>query len=193
VLINSATVELIRKPPNNLDENENTKRLRRPSQKHCLNVVKTLANHVRVHEKGSYALMDLIESGRTKQGFQKAGAIAVFIGVARGETLKGEKVQKLEIEAYEEKADEVLTNICNDLKRREGIMDVQIHHLLGEFNVGEDLVYVLVAGSHRMNVFPVLKEAVDRYKKEAPIFKKEYITNRKEGTTAYWVTEHKAQ
>jgi len=152
-----------------------------------------LAIQARIHEKGKFPLLDLMKNVKDKPDFQKAGAIAVFIGVARGETLKGEKVQKLEIEAYEEKADEVLTNICNDLKRREGVMDVQIHHLLGEFNVGEDLVYVLVAGSHRMNVFPVLKEAVDRYKKEAPIFKKEYITNRKGGTTAYWVTEHKAQ
>lgn len=193
VVINSATVKLITKPTNNLDENEYTKRLRRPFQKCCVSVVKTLANHVRVHEKGSFTLIDLIESGREKQGFQKAGAVALFIGIVRGETLEGEKVQKLEVEAYEEKADEVLANICNDLKRRKGIVNVQIHHLLGEFSVGEDLVYVLVAGSHRKNVFPVLEEAVDRYKKEAPIFKKEYIRSRKGKTTAYWVTEHKAQ
>ena len=39
----------------------------------------------------------------------------------------------------------------------------------GEFNVGEDLVYVSVAGSHRTDVFPALREAVERYKSEAPI------------------------
>jgi molybdopterin synthase catalytic subunit len=68
-------------------------------------------------------------------------------------------------------------------------VDVQIHHLLGEFDVGEDLVYVMVAGSHRKQVFPVLEEAVERYKKEAPIFKKELITTGKGAKKAYWTAE----
>ncbi|NWG11283.1 molybdenum cofactor biosynthesis protein MoaE, partial [Candidatus Bathyarchaeota archaeon] len=112
-----------------------------------------------------------------------------FVGVVRGETLKEEKVEKLELEAYEEKANEVLTNICANLKKREGIVDVQIHHLLGEFNVGEELVYVMVAGSHRKNVFSVLEEAVERYKKETPVFKKEHFTTQKGKPSAYWVAE----
>jgi len=113
----------------------------------------------------------------------------MFVGIVRGETVKGGKVQRLKLEAYEEKADEVLLRICKDLKRKPGIVDVQIHHLLGEFNVGEDLVYVLVAGSHREKVFPVLEEAVERYKKEAPIFKKELIVTKKGKKKAYWSAE----
>lgn len=146
-----------------------------------------------VHEKGTISFLDIINDLKGKKGFQKAGAIAFFIGVVRGETLKSEKVQKLELEAYQEKANEVLTNICRDLKKKKGIVDVQIHHLLGEFNVGEELVYVLVAGAHRKYVFPVLEEAVERYKKEVPIFKKEYIVDERGKTTAYWVTERKPQ
>ena len=142
-----------------------------------------------VTKKGKFSLLDIIKSVKSKTDFQKAGAIALFIGLVRGETLKGDKVQKLELEAYEEKANEILASICNDLKKKKGIVDVQIHHLLGEFSVGEELVYVLVAGAHRRNVFPVLEEAVERYKKEAPIFKKEYITDEKSKTRAYWITE----
>lgn len=114
----------------------------------------------------------------------------MFIGVVRGETSKNEKVQKLTLEAYEEKANQTLTQICLDLKKKTGIVDVQIHHLLGEFSVGEDIVYVLVAGSHRQHVFPVLEEAVERYKKEAPIFKKEQIVSREGETVEYWEAEH---
>lgn len=139
-----------------------------------------------VHEKGTLSLLDIIGRVKDRHDFRKAGAIALFVGVVRGETLKGEQVQKLELEAYEEKANEVLANICKDLKNREGIVDVQIHHLLGEFSVGEDLVYVLVAGSHRKNVFPVLEEAVDRYKKE-------YVIDEKGETAGYWVAERKTQ
>ena len=144
---------------------------------------------LRVHEKGTFPLLDLIKNLRKEESFQKVGAIAAFIGVVRGETPKGEKVQRLEIEAYEEEANEVLAKICSDLRKKPGIVDVQIHHMIGEFSVGEDLVYVLVAGAHRRNVFSVLEEAVERYKKEAPIFKKEYITDEKGKTRAYWVTE----
>jgi len=142
-----------------------------------------------VHGKGDFSLMDLISNTKSKKGFQRTGAIGLFIGVVRGGTLKGEKVQKLLLEAYEEKANEALRKICADLRKKPGIIDVQIHHLLGEFSVGEDLVYVLVAGSHRENVFPVLEEAVERYKREAPIFKKEFRVNKKGETTAYWVSE----
>ncbi len=142
-----------------------------------------------VHEKGTFSVSDLLGGIRKNEKFEKAGAIALFIGVARGETLKGEKVQKLKLEAYEEKATEVLTKICADLSRRPGIVDVQIHHFLGEFNVGEDLVYVSVAGSHRTDVFSVLREAVERYKSEAPIFKKERVINAKGSAIEYWVSE----
>jgi len=148
-----------------------------------------METQARVHKKGTFSLPDMIEIVKNKPDFQKAGAITVFIGVVRGETLKGEKVKTLELEAYEEKANEVLTNICNELKKKPGVVDVQIHHLLGKFSVGEDLVYVLVAGAHRKNVFPVLEEAVERYKKEVPIFKKEYITDEYGKSSAYWVTE----
>ena len=142
-----------------------------------------------VHKKGEISIAELIGKIKANPRFSEAGAIAIFIGVVRGKTKTGEKVEKLEIEAYEEKANEVLRSISEDLKKHEGIVDVQIHHFLGEFKVGEDLVYVLVAGSHRQNVFPVLTEAVERYKKEVPIFKKEYVVNKSGERKSYWVSE----
>ena len=148
-----------------------------------------MVNHAGVHRKGQLSLFDLLKSIRGRPDFHEVGALAIFVGVVRGETPSGETVKKLELEAYEEKASEVLENICEQLRKRTGVIDVEIHHLLGEFDVGEDLVYVLVAGSHRHDVFPVLEEAVERYKKEAPIFKKEYITDREGVTKSYWVGE----
>jgi molybdopterin synthase catalytic subunit len=155
-------------------------------------VVASVTKAAGVHEKGTFSLADAINRTKGTRDFRKAGAIAVFIGVVRGETLKGEKVQRLELQGYQEKADEVLKKICDDLKRKPGIVDVQIHHLLGEFQVGEDIVYVLVAGSHREEVFPVLEEAVERYKKDAPIFKKESVTTVKGEKKAYWLEERQS-
>ncbi len=142
-----------------------------------------------VHEKGTISVLDVINNSKKNDNFKKAGAIALFIGVVRGETTKGENVQKLTLEAYEEKANAVLAKICDDLSKKQGIIDVQIHHLLGEFKVGEDLVYVLVAGSHRTHVFQVLEEAVERYKSEVPVFKKERVTDLNGSATEYWVSE----
>ena len=55
---------------------------------------------------------------------------------------------------------------------------------MGELEVGEDIVYIIVAGAHRDQVFKALRDAVERMKKEAAIWKKE-ITASEE----YWVSE----
>jgi len=149
-----------------------------------------MSYHAGVHEKGTFSLNELMDSIRKKEDFSKTGAIGLFIGIARGEDNEGQKVEKLTMEAYEEKANEVLDNICNDLQRKQGIVDVQIHHLLGEFNVGEDMVYVSVAGSHRPEVFSVLREAVERYKHEAPVFKKEQVIDKQGAKHETWVSEN---
>jgi len=149
-----------------------------------------MTKHSGIHEKGTFNLSDLMSALKANPNFCKAGAVSLFIGVARGETKEGEIVGKLELEAYPEKAEQVLEGICEALSEKVGIIDVQIHHLIGTFDVGEELVYVAVAGRHRSSVFPILREAVERYKHEAPIFKKEYVTDKKGTTRSYWVEEH---
>ncbi|MGD9131162.1 MAG: molybdenum cofactor biosynthesis protein MoaE [Candidatus Bathyarchaeota archaeon] len=149
--------------------------------------------YVGIHRKGELSLSKLLKSIKERADFRRAGAIATFVGVVRGETLDGENVERLELQAYEEEANRVLGGICEELKKREGIVDVQIHHFVGEFGVGEDLVYVVVAGAHRENVFGVLREAVERYKSEAPVFKKEHIIDETGAEEAYWVNEREAQ
>jgi len=148
-----------------------------------------MAKRAGVHQKGTFSLLDMIKNAKKEPNFKKAGAITLFIGVVREEDKKGEKVEKLELEAYEEKANQTLERICEDLRKKPGVTDVQIHHLLGEFAPGEDLVYVLVAGSHRQNIFPVLEEAVKRYKSEVPIFKKEHVLTEQGEKKAYWMEE----
>jgi len=150
-------------------------------------------NYIGIHKKGELSLSKLLKSIKERAEFRRAGAIATFVGVVRGETLDGEKVEGLELQAYEEEANKVLGSICEELKKREGVVDVQIHHFVGEFGVGEDLVYVVVAGAHRENVFGVLREAVERYKSEAPVFKKEHVVDETGAREAYWVSEREAQ
>jgi molybdopterin synthase catalytic subunit len=146
-----------------------------------------------IHSKGEFSLSELMKSVKAKEDFHRAGAIATFVGVVRGATLSGEKVTRMELQAYEEQANDILEGICTELKNRPGIVDVQIHHFVGEFSIGEDLVYVMVAGGHRENVFGVLREAVERYKVETPVFKKEHVIDDKGAEKSYWVSEREAQ
>jgi molybdopterin synthase catalytic subunit len=148
-----------------------------------------LTLHAGVHEKGTFSVLDLLRNIKKNDSYENSGAIALFIGVVRGKNIEGKKVQQLTLEAYEEKANEVITKICDELAVKKGIVDIQIHHLLGEFSVGEDIVYVSVAGSHRTDVFPILQEAVEKYKAEVPVFKKEKIVDEKGTENEYWVSE----
>ena len=149
--------------------------------------------YIGIHKRGAFTFSELLQSIKKGSDFQKAGALATFVGVVRGDTLEGKKVTGMELEAYEEQANKVLGDICEELKKRDGIVDVQIHHFVGQFSVGEDLVYVVVAGAHRQNVFGILQEAVERYKSETPVFKKEHIVDETGAKEAYWVSEREAQ
>ncbi|MCS7113366.1 MAG: molybdenum cofactor biosynthesis protein MoaE [Nitrososphaerota archaeon] len=142
-----------------------------------------MAKHL--HRKGEVTLEAILSELYRREDAHKVGAIAVFIGIVRGISSRGE-VEKLEIEAYEEMAEDRLERICKELEERDGIVAVEIHHFTGEFKVGEVLVYVIVAGSHRKEVFETLVEAVERYKRETPLFKKEILRS----GDSYWVEEH---
>lgn len=136
-------------------------------------------------KKGEISLGDLLALVKQKPNMDKIGAIATFTGVVRGYTHEGEKVEKLELTAYDKVAESALKKISDDLTDREGVINVLIHHLIGSFAVGDDIVYVIVAGKSRREVFLTLIDAVERYKNDVPIWKKEYLTN----GVSYWVSE----
>ena len=140
---------------------------------------------VGIDKKGTISLQQLIDVIKANSDIRKSGAIATFTGIVRGVTHDGKEVDKLELEAYEGVAEQSLNKICDELRNKPGIVDILIHHLTGTFSVGEDIVYVVVAGASRKDAFQTLIEAVERYKHETAIWKKEYL---KDGTTQ-WITE----
>lgn len=118
----------------------------------------------------------LVELARKNPKIVKAGAIASFLGIVRGES-KGKKVRKLFFEAHEKLAEKALKKIVRDMKKKKGVVDVLIRHHVGEIKPAQDILLVVVAAAHRKEAFAVLKETVERVKKEAPIWKKEYLKN----------------
>ncbi|MGZ7133727.1 MAG: molybdenum cofactor biosynthesis protein MoaE [Halobacteriota archaeon] len=109
----------------------------------------------------------LVRAVRTHPDIDKAGAILTFTGVVRGEALA------LEFDIYEREAQQRISSIARDLTATEGIVDAKIYHKSGRVNRGEDIVYIVVAAAHRQEGFKALRDAIERIKKEVPIWKKE--------------------
>lgn len=128
-----------------------------------------------------YTLEALVKKVRKNHKIQKAGAIGTFTGIVR-EMADNEITARLEFEKYEPEASKVLDRIREEIKRKEGILEVLIHHKTGVIEAGEDIVYIVIAAAHRNELFPALSEAIERIKAEAPIWKKEF-TEKEE----FWV------
>jgi molybdopterin synthase catalytic subunit len=110
----------------------------------------------------------LVRTVRSHPDIDKAGAILTFTGVVRGEALA------LEFDIYEREAQQRLSSIVRDLKAAEGIVEAKIYHKSGRVKRGEDIVYIVVAAAHRQEGFKALRDAIERIKKEVPIWKKEF-------------------
>jgi len=126
----------------------------------------------------------LIKKVRSNPAIKKAGAIGTFTGIVR-EYTGTVQTRTLDFEKYEAVADESIRQICTELKQKDGIMDVVIHHRTGRINAGEDILYIVVASSHRTQLFPVLSEAIERVKSDVPIWKKELTIDGE-----FWVHDH---
>ncbi len=104
-----------------------------------------------------------------------AGAVVAFQGVTR-------EVERLEYEAYAEMAEERIAAILADCVERHGLEAAAAEHRTGTVPLGEPSVIVAVSAAHRGEAFAGAREAIDRIKAEAPIWKREV-----EGERSSWV------
>ncbi|MGQ9469323.1 MAG: molybdenum cofactor biosynthesis protein MoaE [Nitrososphaerales archaeon] len=125
-----------------------------------------------VYDKGEIEIASVI-SDLLSNLPKDTGAIMIFIGVAREVGKDDKKVIRLEIESYDEHADLVIKRISDEIKDKYGLSLARIYHFKGSFNIGDPLVLVIVAGKSRKQAFPALQEAIERYKKEPAMWKKE--------------------
>jgi molybdopterin converting factor subunit 1 len=95
-----------------------------------------------------------------------AGAVVCFKGVTR-------EVPRLDYEAYAEMAEERIREILAEATERHGLCAAAAEHRVGEVPLGEPAVVVAVAAPHREEAFAGAREAIDRIKAEAPIWKRE--------------------
>ncbi|MDQ2630990.1 MAG: molybdenum cofactor biosynthesis protein MoaE [Actinomycetota bacterium] len=95
-----------------------------------------------------------------------AGAVVCFQGTCR-------EVDRLEYEAYAPMAEERIARILEDCVARHRLEAAAAEHRIGSVPLGEAGVVVAVSAAHREEAFAGAREAIDRIKAEAPIWKRE--------------------
>ena len=101
-----------------------------------------------------------------------SGAVALFLGVVRNESL-GRRVLCLEYDAYPEMAERKLREVAEEAVARWPITDVAIAHRTGRLEIGETSLLVAVSSPHRHDAFAACHHIVNRIKEIVPIWKKE--------------------
>lgn len=114
----------------------------------------------------------------------KVGGIVTFVGTVRNQT-KGNRVTKLEFEAYIPMAIKEMKKIAEQASHQWSIEKIAIHHRIGTLQIKEIAVIIAVATPHRKAAFEACQFAIDTLKETVPIWKKEFFEDGE-----VWVSAH---
>lgn len=115
--------------------------------------------------RDDFDISALLEEARGDEN----GAIVSFVGIVRNEG-----IERMEVEAFEEVAEQELFRIRQEAIEKFGVTSVDIIHRVGSLAVGDRIVLIIVGASHRKAAFLGCEYIIDRIKESVPIWKKEY-------------------
>ena len=104
------------------------------------------------------------------------GAAVLFVGTVRNHHAHREVLQ-ITYEAYRPMAEAALETIAGELERRSEGLSVRIVHRLGTLSVGESSVLIATAAPHRASAYEASRLALERLKREVPIWKREWYAD----------------
>ena len=94
--------------------------------------------------------------------FRELGMILIHNGVVRATSKEGDIVSGMHLTYDKEK----LNDLVDEFGKKEGILTIRAWINEGHLKVGDDIMYVLVAGRLRKYVLPALEGLVSRIKQE---------------------------
>ncbi len=112
------------------------------------------------------------------------GAVLLFLGTVRDHHA-GRRVERLTYSAYRPMAEAALERIVRELEAGPEQLRAAIVHRLGDVPVGEPSVVIAVASPHRAAAYEASRTALERLKREVPIWKREHYA----GGEAVWREE----
>jgi molybdopterin synthase catalytic subunit len=121
-------------------------------------------------------VLEIVKSGQM-------GAIATFVGIVRNHS-RGRKVDRIEIQVYEEMARKQLEDIRREALEKFNVEEIAIIHRYGTLKASDKIMMIVVGSSHRSEAFETSRWVLESIKKKVPIWKKEITP---EGD--FWVEE----
>ena len=108
------------------------------------------------------SLADMIEKIKAHPDYHRVGMILCHNGVVRATARNGKAVTELTVGVNRDR----LREITDEVKARPGIVEILVEIKEGTLRVGEDVMYVAVAGDFRENVFSALMDTVNLIKRD---------------------------
>jgi len=90
------------------------------------------------------------------------GMIMVHNGVVRGTSKSGRPMQSMKL-SYDQKR---LNSVIPIFKQRTGVVEVKVWINSGNLKVGDNIMFLLVAGRFRTDVLPVFEQMLSLIKNE---------------------------
>jgi molybdopterin synthase catalytic subunit len=125
------------------------------------------------------------EVAALRAGDAEIGAVASFIGTVRDRSggAAAADTQRMELEHYPGMTESAIEAMIDAAFARFDLRAARVVHRVGTLEVGEQIVLVIAASSHRGDAFAACEFLMDYLKTQAPFWKKEH---RPDGS-AEWV------
>ncbi len=107
-------------------------------------------------------LQEMVDRIKRHPDIHKAGMILCHNGVVRVTSREGRPVDKVTVRADRS----ALSKIVDAVKEREGVVEVLVEVREGVLYPGDDIMYVVVAGDFRENVFSAMTDLVNMIKRD---------------------------
>jgi molybdopterin synthase catalytic subunit len=104
------------------------------------------------------------------------GAVVTFEGTVRNHT-RGRATLCLDYECYQSMALKTMLQIGLEIAAQYEVGRIAMVHRLGRILIGEASVAIVVTAPHRGPAFDAAREAINRLKKQVPIWKKEHFVD----------------
>lgn len=121
----------------------------------------------------------------------QSGAFVYFIGMVRDfvdNTGNRHATKSLRLEYYPGMCEKQIYKICEQAQQRWDIHDIVVVHRVGDLLVGESIVFIGVASTHRAHSFQACEYIIDALKTRAPFWKQEKLAN----GDKFWVKQQKS-
>ena len=124
-----------------------------------------------MEKKEKTELAALIDRIKSHPDYAKVGMILCHNGVVRGTSRDGKRVSGLTLSIDREALDPIIA----EQRQRPGIVDILVEFREGALKVGDDILFIVVAGDLRHHVIPVLEDTLNAIKKRVTLKTEDFI------------------